>query len=377
MFGRRIPLFSILGFRVGIDFSWFLLAILITWSLAEGVFTQEQYAFDATTRWIMGVVGALGLFASIVLHELGHAVAARTQGVEMKGITLFIFGGVAEMTDEPPTPTAEFIVAIAGPIVSVVLGGAMLGASALALALEWPASFRAVVFYLGYINLILVVFNMIPAFPLDGGRVLRAVVWRSTGSLKKATRITGAIGSGFGFFLIAMGVLFFVGGALIAGVWWFILGMFLRGAASMSLQQVLLRQSLSGEPVSRFMTAGPMTVTPDLPIRDLVEQFIYKRQHKLYPVMENGRLAGCVTLGAVRQVDPERWGEVTVEGVMASPSEANTIAHDADAMDALQRLNATESSRLMVVDDDGGLVGVIALKDLLGFFSMKVDLEGE
>jgi len=377
MFGRRIPLFSILGFRVGIDFSWFLLAILITWSLAEGVFTQEQYAFDATTRWIMGVVGALGLFASIVLHELGHAVAARTQGVEMKGITLFIFGGVAEMTDEPPTPTAEFIVAIAGPIVSVVLGGAMLGASALALALEWPASFRAVVFYLGYINLILVVFNMIPAFPLDGGRVLRAVVWRSTGSLKKATRITGAIGSGFGFFLIAMGVLFFVGGALIAGVWWFILGMFLRGAASMSLQQVLLRQSLSGEPVSRFMTAGPMTVTPDLPIRDLVEQFIYKRQHKLYPVMENGRLAGCVTLGAVRQVDPERWGEVTVEGVMASPSEANTIAHDADAMDALQRLNATESSRLMVVDDDGSLVGVIALKDLLGFFSMKVDLEGE
>jgi CBS domain-containing protein len=174
-----------------------------------------------------------------------------------------------------------------------------------------------------------------------------------------------------------MGVFSFVSGALIAGVWWFLLGMFLRGAANMSMQQVLLRQSLSGEPVSRFMTTDPMTVAPDTTVRELVEDFIYKRQHKLYPVMEDGRLVGCVTLGAVRQVDPERWGEVTVEGVMAEPSDANTISPDADAMDALQRLNATESSRLMVVDGDGNLVGVIALKDLLGFFSMKVDLESK
>jgi len=377
MFGRKIPLFRIFGFQVGIDFSWFLLVIVITWTLAEGVFAQRTPELSAQMRWIMGAAGALGLFVSIVLHELGHALAARTQGVEMKGITLFIFGGVAEMTEEPPTAAAEFIVAIAGPLVSVVLGLALLGVGAASLAMEWPLAFGEVVRYLGWINLVLVIFNMVPAFPLDGGRVLRAAIWRHTGSLKRATRITAAIGGGFGFFLIAMGVFSAVSGALIAGLWWFLLGMFLRGAANMSLQQVLLRQSLGGEPVSRFMAPDPITVSPDLSVRELVEGFVYRRQHKLYPVVEGERLIGCVTLADVKRLDPDAWEGASVEQIMSPVGEANSVRADADAMEALAKLNRTESSRLLVVDEAGGLVGVLALKDLLGFFSMKLDLEGD
>lgn len=376
MFGPRIPLFRVFGFRIAIDLSWFLLVVLITWSLAEGVFGQPPHSFDSTTRWVLGAVGALGLFISIVLHELGHALVARTQGVEMKGITLFIFGGVAEMGDEPPTASAEFLVAIAGPLVSVIIGLLMLGASALTLALDGPATVGAVTQYLGFINLVLVVFNMIPAFPLDGGRVLRAAIWRKTGDLRRATRITSAIGGGFGMFLIALGLFSAISGALIAGVWWFVLGMFLRGAANMSMQHVLLRQHLAGEPVSRFMTANPQTVPPDLTISDLVEGYIYRRQHKLYPVIEGGRLVGCVTINAVRALDPDRWRDTRVGEVMETPGDANSIRAGADAMQALSRLRERGLSRLMVVDDRGDLVGVLALRDLLGFFSMKLDLEG-
>ncbi|MFG0274901.1 MAG: M50 family metallopeptidase [Phycisphaerales bacterium] len=376
MFGPRIPLFHVFGFRIAIDLSWFLLAILITWSLAEGVFGQPPHDFDAATRWILGAVGALGLFVSIVLHELGHALIARTQGIEMKGITLFIFGGVAEMGDEPPSATAEFLVAIAGPLVSVAIGLLMLGASALTLALDGPAPLSAVTQYLGFINLVLVVFNMIPAFPLDGGRVLRAAIWRKTGDLRRATRITSAIGSAFGMFLIALGLFSAISGAIIAGVWWFVLGMFLRAAANMSMQHVLLRQHLAGEPVSRFMTPNPQTVPPDITLRDLVERYIYQRQHKLYPVVEGGRLIGCVTINAVRAVEPNRWSDTTVREVMEPTGDANSVRASADAMHALARLRDRDLSRLMVVDDAGELVGVLALRDLLGFFSMKLDLEG-
>lgn len=376
MFGKKIPLFKIFGFEVGFDFSWFLLVILITWSLASGLFPQMYEDLSTTTYWIMGVAGALGLFLSIVLHELGHSLVARSFGMDMRGITLFIFGGVAEMKDEPPSAKAEFYVAIAGPIVSVILGVALLGLSALSGSVGLPTPVDGVLRYLGIINLVLVAFNMIPAFPLDGGRVLRAIIWHLKGDLRLASKVTSDIGGGFGLILIALGVLSIVAGNFIAGVWWFILGMFLRGAARMSYEQVILRKALEGEPVSRFMTRNPVTVSPDISLRELVDEYFYQHQHKLYPVTDNGALNGVVTIADLKQVPREQWDSTQVGDVMRPSDETNTVSPNTDAMAAMSRLNGNQISRLVIAEGDQ-LHGVIALKDLMGFLSMKIDLEGE
>ena len=377
MIGAKIPLFRLFGFQVNIDFSWFLLAVLITWSLAAGLFPGLYQGFDATTYWIMGIAGALGLFISIILHELGHALIARRCGMQMGGITLFIFGGAAEMNDEPPGPIAELLIAIAGPIVSLLLGVLALLVAMLETTLALSPPVAGVIAYLGWVNALLVVFNCIPAFPLDGGRVLRAILWRRRGDLRWATKITADIGGAFGIVLITLGVLSALLGNLIGGVWWFLLGMFLRGAARMSYRQVVFRRALEGEWVSHFMRPDPVTVSPELPIRDLVEDVLYTHQYKLYPVVDTrGDLHGCVTLDAVKDLPREQWDDNRVEDILMPCSDANTIEPDADAMDALTRLNTNDITRLMVVKD-GTLVGMLALRDLLGFLSMKIDLEGE
>jgi len=376
VFGRKIPLFKILGFQINIDLSWFLIAILIAWSLAEGLFPNIHEGLSVATYWAMGVAGALGLFLSIVLHELGHSLIARRCGMEMRGITLFIFGGVAEMGGEPPSAAAEFKVAIAGPIVSLAIGVALIAVSFVSETLALPTTIDGVVTYLGWINLILVAFNMIPAFPLDGGRVLRAALWHLKGDLRWATRITSNLGGLFGLLLIALGVVSAIGGNFIGGAWWVILGLFLRGAAGMSYQQVLLRRALEGEPISRFMRREPVTVDPERTLRELVEDFVYVHHHKLYPVMRGDELLGCVTVNDIKSVPQERWDTTRVREIASECSESNSIEADADAMRALTTLNQNAASRLMVVER-GRLVGVVALKDLLGFLSLKIDLEGE
>jgi len=376
MFGRKIPLFKLFGFQVNIDPSWFLLVILITWSLSAGLFPELYDDLSTTTYWLMGAAGALGLFISIVLHELGHSIVARRNGLEMRGITLFIFGGVAEMTDEPPSATAELYIAVAGPIVSVVLAMILLGLSLSREVLGLPTPVAGVIGYLGWINVILVGFNVLPAFPLDGGRVLRAVLWHVKGDLRWATKVTASIGGIFGLVLIALGVISAIGGNIIGGIWWVVLGIFLRGAASQSYQQVLIRRALEGEPVSRFMRTDLVTVKPDLSLRDFVDDFVYTYQHKLYPVVDNGALRGCVTISAVKDVPRDEWAATQIADVAASCSEHNTVTSDTDSTKALAKLSRNELSRLLVVDD-GELVGIITLKDLLGFLSMKIDLEGE
>ena len=375
MFGRSIPLLKILGFQISIDLSWFLLAVLITWSLATGLFPRWHAGLSEATYWWMGAAGALGLFISIVLHELGHAVAARRFGIEMRGITLFIFGGVAEMTREPPSAKAEFVVAVAGPIVSVVLSAALVGLSQALKASDAWSSVTLVSGYLGWINMVLVVFNMIPAFPLDGGRVLRAGLWHLWGDLRRATRITAAIGSGFGMILIVLGVVSAIFGNFIGGVWWFVLGLFLRSAANMSYQQVLLRRAFEGEPVTRFMRPEPITVDSNMTLREFVDDIIYTHQHSMYPVVEGDRLVGCVKREDVKRVPRDEWDTRLVGEILAPCSRENMIGREVDAMEALARMSRTGSSRLMVVDD-GRLVGVVALKDLLGLMSLKIDLEG-
>ncbi|MEZ6097791.1 MAG: site-2 protease family protein [Pirellulaceae bacterium] len=321
----------------------------------------------------MGLAGAIGLFVSILAHELGHAVVARRFDVPMRGITLFIFGGVAEMTKEPPSAKAEFLVAIAGPVVSVVIAVACYAAGIYGAA-SLTAPIAGVLWYLGMINGVVVAFNMIPAFPLDGGRVLRSILWQAKGSLRWATRITSSIGSGFGMLLILLGVFSFIGGNFVGGMWQFLIGMFLRGAAQMSYQQVLIRHALEGEPVERFMHADVITVPPSATVDQLVEDYIYRHHHKMLPVTDDGRLLGCVTTREVQRVARGEWDQRTVGEIVKPCADENTIQRNADAMQALSNMSRNGASRLMVVED-GHLEGILSLKDLLKFISLKVELE--
>lgn len=382
MFGPRFHLFTLFGFPIYVDLSWFVIAVLVTWSLAVGLFGSAELfpmlVEQPGTRWAMGVVGALGLFASIVLHELGHAKMAEQYGLPMRGITLFIFGGVAEMSQEPPSAKAEFMVAIAGPIVSIAIAAVTVASWLIGRMLEAPVAVTAVLGYLGLINALLVAFNMIPAFPLDGGRVLRSILWAAKDNLRWATRITSSIGGGFGIALMVLAGLQLLTGNIIGAIWWFILGMFLRSAAQMSYQQLLLRRALEGEPVERFMSHEPVTVKPGDTIERVVDDFIYRHHYKFYPVTEDGedhgQLVGCLTLDRIKEVPRDQWPQTHVRDVLEQCGSTNTIERGRDAMDAMARMREHQRSRLMVVQD-GRLVGVVALKDLMDFLSMKVELE--
>jgi Zn-dependent protease/CBS domain-containing protein len=374
MFGRSMKMFKLLGFEVRIDASWIVIAVLVTWSLAKGAFPAWYPNLTPLTYWTMGVVGALGLFVSIVAHEFCHSLVARKFGMPMKGITLFIFGGVAEMGDEPPTAKAEFMMAIVGPLSSLVIGGVFYLIYRWGVASGWPTPVNAVNGYLAYINGILAAFNLLPAFPLDGGRVLRSILWGAKDNLRWATRVSSSIGAAFGIGLIFLGVLQFIGGNVIGGVWMFLIGLFLRNAAQMSYQQLLVRKALEGEPVSRFMNANPVTVQDSITVEKLVEDYIYKYHYKMFPVMAGEKLVGCITTRQVKEIPREEWSRETIREAADPCSAENTISPSTDAIKALAMMSQGGISRLLVVDS-GRLVGMVTLKDLLDFFSLKVELE--
>jgi len=374
MFGRRIPLFSLMGFKVGIDITWFLLAVLITWSLADGVFPRYFAGHTSATYWWMGAAGAVGLFISIVFHEFCHSIVAKHFGLPMKGITLFIFGGIAEMNEEPQNPQSEFFMAIAGPIASVFLAGIFYLIQKAGNTLNWPGSVTGTLTYLAWINLILAGFNLIPAFPLDGGRVLRSALWAIKKNLRWATRVASWMGSAFGIFLIILGVLSLIGGSFVGGLWYILIGMFIRSASQMSYQQMLIRKALSGEPTKRFMQADPVVVSPSLSVRDLVENYFYKYHYKMFPVSDNGNLLGCISTKEVKNMPRNEWGQHTVSDITEKCSDNNMISPETDAMKALAVMRSSGNSRLMVVDHNH-LTGIITLKDMLKFLSLKIDLE--
>ncbi|MBE0433458.1 site-2 protease family protein [candidate division WOR-3 bacterium] len=374
MFGRSIRLFTLFGFDVKIDISWLLLAFLITWSLAKGLFPHYFKDLPQAAYWWMGVFGAFGLFFSIVFHELSHSLVARRFGLPIKGITLFVFGGVAQMEQEPPSARAEFLMAIAGPASSVVLALVFFGLQTAGRAVAWPIPVTGVIGYLAFINLILAGFNMIPAFPLDGGRVLRSILWKWKGNIGWATRLSSRIGTAFGFLLIAMGMVQFFSGNLIGGIWWFMIGMFLQNAARMSYQQLITRQALEGETVMNLMIKDPVTVPPDISVKELVEEYVYKHHYKMFPVVLGGKLVGCVGTHQIREVPKNNWTQKTAGDIAHTCSKENTIDPETDIVRVLSQMKRTGNSRLMVVRNND-LLGLIALKDILNFISIKLDLD--
>ena len=365
MFGRSLPLFKLAGFQVGVDWSWLLLAVLISWTLATGVFPSYYPDLSPGIYWSMGVIAAAGLFASIILHELAHSLVARRYGLPIGGITLFIFGGVAQMEGEPDRPAAEFWVAIVGPITSFVVGLVcwLLAQAAAAAGAGVPVV--GVLAYLASINGILALFNLVPAFPLDGGRVLRAVLWYWKGSLRWATRVASWVGGAFGIALIALGVWRVLTGDFVGGMWWFLIGLFVHAAARASYQQVLIREGLRGVPVRQLMTPNPISVPPSI---DLARS---KQQLRLSLPLQHvpGRQArsprrGCVGMNNIKGVPRERWASTTVSSIMQPCSAATAIRGDQDAMEVLSLMSRTGNSRFLVTEGDR-LVGMITLKAML------------
>jgi Zn-dependent protease/CBS domain-containing protein len=386
MFGTRWRLFRLFGIPIGVDASWLIILALLTWTMA-GLFASPPPLLDRlypegglgltpAGYLLMGLVAALAFFGCIVLHEMGHALVARAGGLPIRGITLFLFGGVAELEGEPPSAGREFWMAIAGPLVSLFLA---VGCGALAWAghnAGWPPEVVIVLAYLCSINATVLIFNMVPAFPLDGGRVLRSVLWAATGRLRRATRWAAACGQAFAWLLIFWGLLRIFAGDVFGGIWLALIGMFLNSAARDSYQQVLVRQALEGEPVRRFMTPQPVVVPPDLDLHRLVEDFVYRHHHKAFPVASDGRVEGVVTTRMLARFPRGEWGRHTVGEVMARDVGAVSVAPDTDALKALEKMQRTGSSRLLVLDGER-LVGIVSLKDLLRFLRLRLELEGE
>jgi Zn-dependent protease/predicted transcriptional regulator len=368
-------LFTLFGFEVKLDLSWLLLALLISWSLGAGWFPDRYPELSSRAYAWMGVSVAIGVFFSIVFHEFSHSIVARRFGMPIRGITLFIFGGVAEMESEPPDPKSEFLMAIAGPISSFLLAALLWAIAAIGQGSAWSQPVIGVLATLAVINLTVAVFNLAPAFPLDGGRMLRAALWYWRRDLQEATFVSSRIGRGFGTALMVLGVVAFVGGNLIGGMWWFLIGIFVRGAASSSYQQLVLKKLVEGQPVRRFMRSEPVTVSASISIEEWVEDYVYRHHYKMYPVLDGSKLLGCISVDSLQGIRREDWSSTMVADLMESRSESNTIDAGTDTMVLLTDiLKPGGRSRFMVVEHDR-LVGIIALKDLLELISLKLQIE--
>ena len=374
MYSRCVKLFSLAGFKVQADVSWIFLAAFITWSLATGFFPSYYRFLNIPTYWIMGIIGALGLFSSIIVHELSHSLAARKYGLPIEGITLFIFGGVAHMTKEPPSPKAEFYMAAAGPVASLGVAGLFFGAHRLGINQGLPPAIYGVFAYLWVINLALALFNLVPAFPLDGGRILRSALWKWKGNIGWATRIASYFGIGFGVLLMAYGLYTIIRGGVFNGLWYTMIGLFLRSASRRSYKSLIVTEGLRGQKIRRFIKTDVIAVSWSIPVESLVEDYMYRYQIKMLPVVRFDKLAGLVTTAEIQQIPKDQWPSRTVGEIARQITAENTVTPEADAADVLAVMGRTKIDRLLVVEN-GGLIGIIAKKDLLAFLSLKIELK--
>lgn len=374
MFRTRMGLFRVGGILISVDASWLIILVLLSWTLSN-LFRNEVPDLTPAWYWGMGFVAAMAFFVCIVLHELGHALTAQKLGIPIRGITLFMFGGVAELDREPPSALKEFLMAIAGPLVTVAIVAVLGVVIYFGLQNTWDRAYLVVLTYLAWINLVVLIFNMVPAFPLDGGRVFRSFLWGVLGSLRRATYWASLVGQGFAWLLILFGVLNFINGNIFGGIWMGLIGLFLNSAAQGSYQQVLMRQALQGEPINRFMNQQPISVPPILNLRQWVEEVVYRFHHKTYPVTDHGVLEGVISTKILGKIPREEWEQHTIGEVMQRDLRGLSMHPDADALQALERMQRTGSSRLLVVDRAGNLLGLVSLKDLLRFLHLKLELE--
>lgn len=375
MFGPRFRICRLAGIPVEIDASWFLIALFLTWSLAAGYFPYTYPGLASGTYWIMGLSGMVGLFLSIVLHELGHAVTARKYRLPVARITLFIFGGVAELKKEPSSPFSDFIVALMGPVVSVVLALLFYLGAQTCEAGTCSVLVHGVLYYLAMINIFIVAFNLIPAFPLDGGRILRSILWAIKKDIAWATGTSAQLGAAFGLVLFFFGILHLFSKNPLTGIWLIIVGLFLQRAALQARSRVYVSKSLKGEKVQSFMKTDIDMIDSRSTVQDCIELHIYKTHHHLYPVVSEGKLSGYVTLETIKNVPKEDRDRVLIETLSRPLNKELTISPGTDASEALLKLGEAPFPTLFVLEGDKP-VGLLTAHDLLKIVSIKLELEG-
>jgi len=371
--GAGITLFRIAGIRIRLDISWFIIFALVLLALSAGYFPRNFPGQAPQTYWIAGFIATLLFFASVLIHELSHSLVAIHSGIEIPEITLFIFGGVSRLSQEPKDPVTELKIAIVGPLSSFVLAALFWVLKSFSRGLE-PSMIVAVFGYLAWINLALGIFNLIPGFPLDGGRVFRAIWWWKSGSLTRATKIASDIGKGFALALMLLGGLQIFAGALISGLWLVFIGMFLRGMSAQGYEEVVIRKALEGVRVEEVMVREVVSVPPDLTVADLVHDYFLQYAYRGFPVLGNGRVLGIVSLPAVKNVPREEQQSTRVQEIMAPKSDSMLIATEASLADALVQMSREGEERLLVISQDR-LVGMVTKTGLLRFVQIRQVLE--
>jgi len=370
---RNIKLFSILGIEIYVHYSWFIILALVTYSLAISYFPFQLPNQLKSTYWLMGAVSALLLFASVLLHELAHSVVAKKGKLKVDKIVLFLFGGVSQIAEEPKSAKEEFKMAFAGPLISFILSG-IFGMVWIFFLLPLTYEVLSSIFgYLAIINLILGVFNLLPGFPLDGGRILRAYWWHRTKDLHRATLLATNVGKGLSILMILLGAFQIFAGYLIGGVWLIFIGFFLRQAAEAGYQRVIIRDLLSGVKVKELMSQNPICVSPEMKISQLVDEYFLKYRFTSFPVCQSDRVLGIITLNSVKGIPKESWGEKTIESVIAPISQEFTLHPEEEAVEALRKIITSDLGRLPVVEGDR-IVGILSRKDIMTLLVIKTDL---
>lgn len=360
---RGIRLGRVFGIDILIDPSWFFIGFLIAWSLSQ-LFAEFLSELSTTSHLVMGLLGGILFFSSVLGHELSHSLVARRKQIPVDSITLFIFGGVAKISAEPKTPGDEFKIAIAGPLSSVVFGGIFLGIGSVSESVGVRTG--AVLFQvLGYVNLVLAIFNMLPGFPLDGGRVLRSIVWKVTGDVIRATRLASIAGRGVAALMVGYGLYqIVVHNEFIGGVWLILIALFLNQAAGSSYQQVVTRRRLEGLTVADLMTPDPKFIPGNITLDSALDDFFLSTKHSAFPVVGYAdQVEGLLTLSMVRLTPREQWATTRVRQIMFPLREEITATAEESITSIMERIVNNPTGRFLVLDGEK-LEGILTPTDI-------------
>jgi Zn-dependent protease/CBS domain-containing protein len=371
MMANSFRLFTIAGIEVGVHISWLVIFGLVTWSLATYYFPTVLLRSDPLEEWLLGAVAAILLFASVLIHELAHSFVAKARGLQARSITLFIFGGVSSLSGETKRPSTEFFVAIVGPLTSLVLSGI---AYLVAVAAPRASPVEAIASYLVLINGLLGLFNLIPGFPLDGGRVFRAIVWQVTRDARRATELATAVGRLVAWGFLLLGFWRVLNDDVLGGIWIAAIGWFLQNAASASLEQAVAEQRLRRLRVGDVIQPDPTAVPPNISVAELVERYMLPGARRSVPVVEGDRLVGIVTLSDVRHVPPEERATTLVRSIMGGQEGLATVTPERPLRDAIEALGSGDYEQVPVVQD-GRLVGLLTRADVVRQIQLREALQ--
>jgi Zn-dependent protease/CBS domain-containing protein len=363
-------LFRIAGIDIGIHYTWLFIFIFFSWTLAQGYFPQVYKGWSTAAYWTTGIIASLLIFVSVLLHELAHSLVARSRGIPVHSITLFILGGVSNLEEEPQKPAAEFYMAIVGPVTSLVLALIFWGVSKLPSDTTTP--FAAILAYMGTINLYLGIFNLLPGFPLDGGRVLRSIIWGSTGNLSRATNIAARVGQVFGWIFIGAGIFLMIRVSLFTGLWLAFIGWFLNSSADASRKEITLRERLSHIRVKDLTYPGIETISPETTIQEMVMNIFQKQHGRAVPVCDGNKLTGIVTITDVKKVPQDKWSITPVSQIMTSDP-LYTVSPE-ENLNAVMQLIAKHDINQVLVNEQGKCAGIISRADIIRYIQMRHEL---